>query len=450
MSEEKKESSFENEFERDGKLSRAGMSEKEREIILRGLVGPNVPIIGLDIPYEEAEKSVPTDHNMMAIDEVDALLRGLCGEEIEEDENMSEVSSQQKQTSSDEYEILRKYRERMPRLEIICDRLARIATNSLSNLLRLRVELNPVSIDVDLFGHIMRRLPVPVWISVLKDKTHNMPVISIIDSRLVFAIVELVMGGRGSQPKIEGREFTGIESWIIKEVDDTFIHCLNKAWSEFLADIDLQSEKVEINPQFACVKTPKTPCIVVTYEVELDTSLGAILLVIPLDEIENLLPLLQDRDMTLKALSLPEREYFELCERRNRKAQEDANKYKNIESNKKYFQSLIKGNETSIAQAFRNEHPQVLACIFSFLPPEFAAKLLLQLPAGIRSEIIYRMKSVYIHQPYFLEKIDQYIRSWTFPQPLWVKDKGETLLQAVREISPETEKEIRNELSSDY
>src|SRR6056297_1877133 len=95
-------------------------------------------------------------------DEVDALLRGLTGGEVETETDVPEDDSGI--ISFDLSNQDRIIRGRMPVLEIINDRFSRLATNALANTLRKRVDVSTVSINMSKFGDFMRSLPVPTSI----------------------------------------------------------------------------------------------------------------------------------------------------------------------------------------------------------------------------------------------------------------------------------------------
>ena len=102
-------------------------------------------------------------NKVLAQDEVDALLRGLTGGEI--DTAKDETEDEGDIVAFDLANQDRIIRGRMPVLEIVNDRFARLCTNALSNAVRKRVELNPISIDMTKFGEFMRSLPVPTAFS---------------------------------------------------------------------------------------------------------------------------------------------------------------------------------------------------------------------------------------------------------------------------------------------
>jgi len=222
-------------------------------------------------------------NKVLAQAEVDALLRGLSGGEVEAETDLPE----------DEGGIIafdlanqdRIIRGRMPVLEIVNDRFARLCTSALSNSVRKRVELNPISIDMTKFGDFMRSLPVPASINIFKMDPLRGHAIMVVDARLVFAFIETVFGGAGSQPKIEGREFTRIEQAIIDRIIRIALVNMEESWRP-VHDVKLELVRSEINPQFAAIVPPSDVVIVINFEVELDSAIGALTICLPYATIE--------------------------------------------------------------------------------------------------------------------------------------------------------------------
>lgn len=221
-------------------------------------------------------------NKILAQDEVDALLRGLSGGEIESDNDVADDSGIVSFDLANQDRIIR---GRMPVLEIINDRFARLCTNALSNAVRKRVELNPISIDMAKFGDFMRSLPVPTSINIFKMEPLRGNALLIVDARLVFALVENFFGGHGSQPKIEGREFTRIEQAIVERVVTIVLHKMEESWQP-VHNVHLELVRSEINPQFAAIVPPSDVVVVITFEVELETALGSFILCLPYATIE--------------------------------------------------------------------------------------------------------------------------------------------------------------------
>ncbi|MDL2316707.1 flagellar motor switch protein FliM [Desulfovibrio sp. OttesenSCG-928-A18] len=222
-------------------------------------------------------------NKILAQDEVDALLRGLSGGDIEAetDEPVDDSGIVPFDLANQDRII----RGRMPVLEIVNDRFARLCTNALSNALRKRVELNPLSIDMTKFGEFMRSLPVPTSINIFKMEPLRGNAIAVVDARLVFALVESFFGGQGSQPKIEGREFTRIEQAIVEKVIRLVLSNMEESWRP-VHDVSLELVRSEINPQFAAIVPPSDVVVVITFEVELETAIGSLIMCLPYATIE--------------------------------------------------------------------------------------------------------------------------------------------------------------------
>lgn len=216
-------------------------------------------------------------------DEVDALLRGLSGGEIEAESEVPEDDSGV--VSFDLANQDRIIRGRMPVLEIVNDRFARLCTNALANAMRKRVDLNPISIDMSKFGDFMRSLPVPTSINIFKMDPLRGNALLVVDSRLVFALVENFFGGAGSQPKVEGRDFTPIEQAIVDRVVKIALANMEDAWRP-VHELHIELLRSEINPQFAAIVPPSDVVIVVTFEVELENAIGSLIACLPYATLE--------------------------------------------------------------------------------------------------------------------------------------------------------------------
>ncbi len=211
-------------------------------------------------------------------DEVDALLRGLSGGEVETETDLPEDDTGV--VSFDLANQDRIIRGRMPVLEIVNDRFARLATNALANIMRKRVDINPISIDMSKFGDFMRSLPVPTSISIFKMEPLRGNAILVVDSRLVFALVESFFGGAGSQPKVEGRDFTPIEQAIVDRVVKIALASMEESWKP-VHEVHIERIRSEVNPQFAAIVPPSDVVIVITFEVELENAIGSLICCLP-------------------------------------------------------------------------------------------------------------------------------------------------------------------------
>ncbi|MDL2259609.1 flagellar motor switch protein FliM [Deltaproteobacteria bacterium OttesenSCG-928-K17] len=217
-------------------------------------------------------------------DEVDALLKGMGGGEVEtetDDGGDGEGITPYDLTNQD-----RIIRGRMPTLEIINDRFARFFRQSMSTALRKVIDISAFSIDMIKFGEFMRALPVPTSLHIFKADPLRGHAIMVIETKLVFNLVDSFFGGSGrGYIKVEGRDFTPIESRLVTKVIKMALEDLEKAWNP-VHPLTLSYVRGETNPQFASVVAPTEVVIVIKFEVELEQTVGTLIICLPYSTIE--------------------------------------------------------------------------------------------------------------------------------------------------------------------
>ena len=108
----------------------------------------------------------------------------------------------------------------------------------------------------------------------------------VIESKLVFALIDSFFGGPGNaMVKIEGRDFTPIESHMINRVVQLGLTNLEKSW-ESVEPIKTELERSEVNPQFVGIVPPSDIVVVTAFEIEMDEARGNITLCIPYSTLE--------------------------------------------------------------------------------------------------------------------------------------------------------------------
>jgi len=217
-------------------------------------------------------------------DEVDALLKGMGGGEVEtetDDGGDGEGITPYDLTNQD-----RIIRGRMPTLEIINDRFARFFRQTMSTALRKVIDISAFSIDMIKFGEFMRALPVPTSLHIFKADPLRGHAIMVIETKLVFNLVDSFFGGSGrGYIKVEGRDFTPIESRLIAKIIKMALEDLEKAWNP-VHPLTLSYVRGETNPQFASVVAPTEVVIVIKFEVELEQTVGTLIICLPYSTIE--------------------------------------------------------------------------------------------------------------------------------------------------------------------
>jgi flagellar motor switch protein FliM len=222
--------------------------------------------------------------NILSQEEVDALLRGISGGEIEtqtEEYHDPGAIVAYDLTSQD-----RIIRGRMPTLEMTNEKFARMFRSTLSSLLRKVISVTAVSADMIKFGEFLKTLPVPTSLHLFRMDPMRGNALFVVESKIIFTLVDIIFGGSGTELfKIEGREFTAIENNLIKKIVLNALADLEKCWKP-LIDLKISYQRAEINPQFVQIVPPTDVVVVINFEVEVEYTSGVISICIPYSMLE--------------------------------------------------------------------------------------------------------------------------------------------------------------------
>jgi len=227
---------------------------------------------------------------ILSQEEVNALLKGIDSGDV------SAGASSADDNGCRTYDLTsheRVIRGRMPTLEIISERFARIFQVSMSALLKKMVDVNMASVELMKFGEFMKHIPLPACINVFKMDPLKGFSLLVVDPRVIYLLVDNFFGGKAqTHVKIEGRDFTPIEHRLIRKVVNLCLQDIEKAWKP-VHTVEVQYSRTEINPQFASIVTPTEIVIVIAFDIEVDNAPGKIHVCIPYPCIEPIKEKLQ-------------------------------------------------------------------------------------------------------------------------------------------------------------
>lgn len=216
---------------------------------------------------------------ILSQEEVDALLKGVSEGEIEteQSEEVGPSAVQAYDLTSQEKFI----RGKMPALETTAKRFARKFRSSLSSILKKIVTINTLSVHVTKYEEFMRTIPVPASLNLFKMNPLQDSALFIIESRIVFGLVDIIFGGAGREMiKIEGREFTTIENNLIKKIVLKALSDFQDVW-KIIVQFDVVYQGTENNPQFVQLVAPSDIVIIMQFEIDMDFASGKISFCIP-------------------------------------------------------------------------------------------------------------------------------------------------------------------------
>ena len=228
---------------------------------------------------------------ILSQDEVDALLRGVTGGEVE-----TEPEPEEPQDGPVPYDLGNQewiVRGRMPTLDVIHQQFSRLFRVNLSDVLRKTIEVTVTNQSVLKFSEFTRRLPVPAYLQILSMDPLRGYALAATDAATVYLLVDHFFGGTGqTHVKPEGQDFTLIEQRIMRKVMMMAIGNLEKAW-EPVQKVVIKAVRSEMNPQLASIVLPSDIVIVVTIGIELGDAVGDLHLCIPYAMLEPLRERLQ-------------------------------------------------------------------------------------------------------------------------------------------------------------
>ncbi len=177
--------------------------------------------------------------------------------------------------------------ERLPMLEIVFDRLVRLATTSLRNFTSDNVEVSMDSISSVRFGDYLNSIPLPAILSVIKAEEWDNFGLLTVDSNLIYSMIDVLLGGRrvGGNIRVEGRPYTTIEMALARRMIDVILDDTHKAF-EPLTPVHFKVERLETNPRFAAISRPANAAILIELRIEMDDRGGKIEILLPYATIE--------------------------------------------------------------------------------------------------------------------------------------------------------------------
>jgi flagellar motor switch protein FliM len=177
--------------------------------------------------------------------------------------------------------------ERLPMLEIVFDRLVRLATTSLRNFTSDNVEVAMDSISSVRFGDYLNSIPLPAILSVIKAEEWDNYGLLTVDSSLIYSMIDVLLGGRrmGGQIRIEGRPYTTIEMALARRMIEIILEDTHRAF-EPVTEVNFRIERLETNPRFAAISRPANAAILIELRIEMDDRGGKIEILLPYATIE--------------------------------------------------------------------------------------------------------------------------------------------------------------------
>ena len=220
--------------------------------------------------------------DFLSQEEVDALLKGVTGE-------AEEAVVEDAPGGVKPYDLGRQeriVRGRMPTLELINERFARLLRIGMFNYMHKSCELSVGPIKVQKYSEFIRNLVVPTNLNLVTVKPLRGTALVVLDPNLVFLVVDSMFGGDGRfHTRVEGRDFTPTEQRIIHGLLNVIFTEYEKAWKPVF-EIKFDYVRSEMNTQFANIATPSEIVVAITFTLELGGNSAEMHLCLPYSMVE--------------------------------------------------------------------------------------------------------------------------------------------------------------------
>lgn len=248
-------------------------------------------------------------NEFLSQDEVDSLLKGVVDgpEPTPAPEEAGGVRPYKLGTHE------RIVRDRMPTLEIINDRFARLLRIGLFHFMRRSPEVTVAPARVVQYSDFIGTLAVPTNLNLVAAKPLRGTTLFVFEPTLVFRIIDNLFGGDGRFPtRVEGRDFTQTEQRIILRLLHIAFDDYQKSWQN-VYPLRFEYVRSEMHPQFASIATPAEMVVVSSFNVEIGGQGGAFHICMPYASLEPIRDLIE-RPMRGDQAE-PDRRWFEMLQK---------------------------------------------------------------------------------------------------------------------------------------
>lgn len=228
--------------------------------------------------------------SFLSQDEVDALLAGVNGESVKDNNEVNDAEGGVRA-----YDLAspdRVIRHRMQTLELINERFARRLRRTMLSFMRRNADITVGSIRIQKYSDFERNLPVPSNLNMVALKPLRGISLFTFDPTLVFLIIDNLFGGHGRyNTRIEGRDFTTTEQRIILRLLELTLDSYCSSW-EPVYKIEAEYIRSEMHTKFASISSGNELVVVTSFNIEFGSQGGQLNICLPYSMIEPVRDLL--------------------------------------------------------------------------------------------------------------------------------------------------------------
>jgi len=222
------------------------------------------------------------DKDVLTQEEIDALLHGVDDGSVD-----TELDADGAPRIGD-YDLTNQdkvVRGRMPTLELIAERFARMLRNDLPASLKIPIEVGLGGVQVVKYSEYIDTLYVPTCIKLVRVEPFTGTCLLTLDAKLIHRLVDLFFGGSGVVNSLEGKEFTLTERRVIDRIVQLVLKDFELAWQD---ELPIRTEVIgdEVNPGLVNVIPGSEVLMVSSFRLELAEGGGELHIAFPYASLE--------------------------------------------------------------------------------------------------------------------------------------------------------------------
>lgn len=187
--------------------------------------------------------------------------------------------------------------QRLPMLELVCDRLLRSLGTSMRQLTGDAMDVSLIGVTGGRFGDLLGQAESPAMFGVFRIDPWGSHGLLLIEPALIYASVDALLGGRRSASgpqRMEGRPFTSIETGLVGRLMDHILRDFSAAFQQ-VAPISTRLERIETSPRFAAFAGPSIATAHCQFQIDMEGRGGRFSLLLPSTTLEPVRDILAQR-----------------------------------------------------------------------------------------------------------------------------------------------------------
>ncbi|HLJ50612.1 MAG TPA: FliM/FliN family flagellar motor switch protein [Bryobacteraceae bacterium] len=211
------------------------------------------------------------------------MKRELSQQEIDALFNSSGTPNAGQEQSAIPYDFARL--DRIPKSQMraihqLHENFVRGLASTLSVYLRSYVRLNLVSLEQIAYSEFLAELNSPTCIAYANIAPYNSTAVIEVSPSVAACVIEVLLGGSGTTPVVNGRKMTDIEKSLITGFLKVVLNDLSEAWRA-VTDVRYDVRSVSTEPEMFQVIAPTEAVIAITIDVSIGQSSGLLTFAIP-------------------------------------------------------------------------------------------------------------------------------------------------------------------------